>query len=301
MAAVFKAIIANRNFIFKDTRIMRYKAVFSMLFSLFLGTANANWVKINEVDYTWGPFNIYHISLFTETGVYSEGSRPLMLSLQYKKPWAGRDFAISLARTWDNLGIKLPEDELDAVVNRLRKNFPDIKTEDKLHYIALEDRGYFILNDKVVSESFNKAFNDAIVAVWLDPKMDISRQLLDPNYSGPPKQAEVKPETTKEVEAKHVEVKQENAEPVSSETTEPQKAVTLETQADNVATETVKAETPTLQPATEAKPEEPKPEPKKEEKVEKVEEKTKQVELENPEIFISPIYDDLLMLAKAYI
>lgn len=182
----------------------------------------------------------------------------------------------------------------------MRKNFPDIKTEDKLHYIALEDRGYFILNDKVVSESFNKAFNDAIVAVWLDPEMDISRQLLDPNYSGPPKQAEVKPET-KEVEAKYVEVKQENAEPVSSETTEAQKAVTLETQADNVATEAVKAETPPPQPATEVKPEEPKPEPKKEEKVEKVAENTKQVELENPEIFISPIYDDFLMLSQNYI
>lgn len=103
---------------------MSYKVVFSLLFSLFLSTANANWTKINDVNYTWGPFNIYHITLFTESGTYVEGTRPLMLTLQYKKPWEGRDFAVSLARTWNNLGIKLPEKELDEVITHLRKNFP---------------------------------------------------------------------------------------------------------------------------------------------------------------------------------
>lgn len=149
---------------------MRYKAVFLMLFSLFLSTAKANWVKIGDVNYTWGPFNIYHITLFTETGSYTEGTRPLMLTLQYKKPWAGRDFAVSLARTWKNLDIKLPEKEIDEIITNLRKTFPDIKPEDRLHYIALEDKGYFILNDKIVSDTFNKEFSDAIAAIWLDPK-----------------------------------------------------------------------------------------------------------------------------------
>lgn len=267
---------------------MRYTRLFPILLSLFISTvANANWTKINEVDYTWGPFNIYHISLFTETGSYSEGARPLMLTLQYKKPWAGRDFAVSLAKTWNNLGIQLPEEEMDAVISRLRKHFPDIKTEDKLHYIALEDRGYFILNDKVVSESFTKVFNDAIVSVWLDPKMDISRQLLDPNYNGPPKQPEVKPEI------KEVVVEEKPA----SDAIEVQETVTTDTQVNSVATEEVKTETSVEQPVAEAKPEEP----KQEEKSEKVEEKPKQAEMENPEIFISPLYDDLLMLAKHYI
>lgn len=162
---------------------MSYKVVFSLLFSLFLSTANANWTKINDVNYTWGPFNIYHITLFTESGTYVEGTRPLMLTLQYKKPWEGRDFAVSLARTWNNLGIKLPEKELDEVITHLRKTFPDIKPEDTLHYIALEDRGYFILNDKVVSDVFNKAFNDAIVAIWLDRKWILAINYLIPLIS----------------------------------------------------------------------------------------------------------------------
>ncbi len=111
----------------------------------------------------------------------------------------GRDFAVSLARTWNNLGIKLPEKELDEVITHLRKTFPDIKPEDTLHYIALEDRGYFILNDKVVSDVFNKAFNDAIVAIWLDPKMDISHQLLDPSYKPRAEAESIKPQVEERV------------------------------------------------------------------------------------------------------
>lgn len=286
---------------------MRYKAVFSVLFSLLVGTANANWTKINEVDYTWGPFNIYHITLFTETGEYADGVRPLMLTLQYKKPWAGRDFAVSLARTWNNLGIQLPEKEVDGLITHLRKTFPDIKPEDTLHYIALPDRGYFILNDKVVSNVFNKQFNDAIVAIWLDPKMDISRQLLDPAYK--PK-AEEKPQepvaqATAQSEVPNTPVTEKTEEAKKSE--EATKAVSNEQivaetpvvtpQPETEKTEVAKTETQELKPVENKAPESKQVESNP---ADAKEEKSKAVEIENPEIFISPIYDDLLMLAKNY-
>lgn len=270
---------------------MRYKAVFLMLFSLFLSTAKANWVKIGDVNYTWGPFNIYHITLFTETGSYTEGTRPLMLTLQYKKPWAGRDFAVSLARTWKNLDIKLPEKEIDEIITNLRKTFPDIKPEDRLHYIALEDKGYFILNDKIVSDTFNKEFSDAIAAIWLDPKMDISHRLLDPSYNPEPKNDVVEQATSQDSQATlQKDTTQENnvvadkpdAVPVTQNVVE-----NVEAQAEtshNVANANV----------TEANE-------KDETKVENKEESPKEIKLENPEVFISPIYDDFFMLSKNYI
>ncbi|HHW7507109.1 TPA: dihydroorotate dehydrogenase [Mannheimia haemolytica] len=271
---------------------MSYKVVFSLLFSLFLSTANANWTKINDVNYTWGPFNIYHITLFTESGSYVEGTRPLMLTLQYKKPWEGRDFAVSLARTWNNLGIKLPEKELDEVITHLRKTFPDIKPEDTLHYIALEDRGYFILNDKVVSDVFNKAFNDAIVAIWLDPKMDISHQLLDPSYKSRVESKNTEPQA----EEKSAEAKAQ--EPIANtEVTEVSKEM-KESQAveqESNKTETLevdKTQSSVANEATQPVENKDKKEP------EKLEEKPKEMKIENPEVFISPIYDDILMLTK---
>lgn len=266
---------------------MRYKAVFLTLFSLFWGTSNANWTKINDVDYTWGPFNIYHITLFTETGKYEEGTRPLMLTLQYKKPWEGRDFAVSLARTWNNLGIQLPEEEVNEVITRLRKNFPDIKPEDTLHYIALEDRGYFILNDKVVSDVFNKAFNDAIVAIWLDPKMDISHQLLDPSY-----QPKVKEE-----------IAEQTLEPQTTQQEAPKNEAPVH---DNQAASLMQTEE-TLPPSeagtvVQEPPKQDATKNKAENRTEsKTEDEAKSIHIENPELFILPIYDDFLMLQKHYI
>lgn len=318
---------------------MRYKAIFSALFSLWVGTANANWAKINEVDYTWGAFNIYHISLFTETGKYTEGTRPLMLSLVYKKPWEGRDFAVSLARTWKNLNIDLPEKELNEVITRLRKNFPDIKPGDTLHYIALENRGYFILNDKVLPEIFSKPFNDAIVAIWLDPKIELSHQLLDPTYTVDTNTAQPNTSAENPIEKYSVdphiplldEIKAEMAEKAASATsatkaTEQKSAVSQEISKEvpsnnkpegtnlpqqipvttnnaekekNAETETNSPKTAEITVAEDKKLEVKKVEDKKPE-TKQTETQQKPAQPENPEIFISPIYDDLLMLTKYY-
>lgn len=154
---------------------MRYKALFTCLFALVSGSLSAQWQKINDLDYTWGPFKIYNISLFTETGEYQSDIRPLMLTLKYDKPVDGRDFAISIARSWSNLGISLKDK--DNAIDRLRKTLPDLKPNDSLSYIALPDKGYFVLNDQVIPEEFYGEVNDAIVAIWLDPKVDLSQAL----------------------------------------------------------------------------------------------------------------------------
>lgn len=153
-----------------------HRLVLLLMLTFFSSSIFAQWVKINDADYVWGPFEIYNLSLFSENGEYAQGMRPLMLTLRYAKPVEGRDFAISLARSWSNLGIRLQDQ--DSVVDRLRKVMPNVKTNDMLSYIALEDRGYFVLNDIVIPEEFNKEFNDAVVAVWLDPRVEIGRKLL---------------------------------------------------------------------------------------------------------------------------
>lgn len=155
---------------------MRYLKILCASMLLLANTVSAQWKKINDVDYVWGPFSIYNLALFSETGEYVEGIRPLMLTLKYQKPVDGRDFAISLARSWSNLGITLPEQ--DDVVDRLRKTLPNIKKGDSLSYIALQNKGYFVLNDMVIPEEFNQDFNNAVVAVWLDQRVEIGRALL---------------------------------------------------------------------------------------------------------------------------
>lgn len=149
--------------------------IFVLVF--FSNLASANWVKVNDADYIWGPFKIYNLALFTETGSYTPNTRPIMLTLNYEKPVDGRDFAISLARSWQSLDITLPEQ--DKVVDKLKKTIPNIREDDSLSYIALEDRGYFVLNDSIIPQEFNRDFNNAMLAVWLDPRVEIAKKLFN--------------------------------------------------------------------------------------------------------------------------
>lgn len=154
---------------------MNYKALWLFLTTMFSSTAFAQWQAVNNVDYTWGPFKIYNISLSTETGDYQTDTRPVMLTLTYSKPVDGRDFAISVARSWKSLGISLFHQE--DVIDKFRKILPDLKPNDKLHYISLADRGYFVLNDQVIDQIFPAEFNDAMLAIWLDPSVELSSKL----------------------------------------------------------------------------------------------------------------------------
>lgn len=304
---------------------MRYKALFTLLFTLLSGNALSDWKKINDLDYTWGPFKIYNISLFTETGEYQPNIRPLMLSLKYDKPVDGRDFAISIARSWARLDINLPNQ--NTVIDRLRKLLPDLKEGDTLNYIALDDRGYFVVNDQVISEEFDKATNDAILAIWLDPKVELSHKLIAKKTAGTQNIhiAEYDPEDSDEINVvspltdekkaqnnelqdntahteQAVDFESENAkekmqihkQPVVGvpskgivETAQPKKAEEAKPAAEeNKVEAAVEEKTVVEKPAAEQPAQEEKAAPKSEEKV-------PEVDPENPEIEIRPIEDPL--------
>lgn len=153
--------------------------LFLFIFSFFIcQTSLAQWLKINEIPYTWGPFQIYRIALFSENGQYQREQRPLMLELTYEKPVDGRDFAISLARSWANLAITFSQQE--EIVDLLRKELPDLKPQDKLSYIALTNRGYFVHNNTIIPINFSNEFSQAFLDIWLDKRVEWSLKLTTP-------------------------------------------------------------------------------------------------------------------------
>lgn len=304
---------------------MRYKALFTLLFTLLSGNALSDWKKINDLDYTWGPFKIYNISLFTETGEYQPNIRPLMLSLKYDKPVDGRDFAISIARSWARLEIKLSNQE--AIIDRLRKTLPDLKPGDMLYYVALADRGYFIVNNQVIAGEFDKATNDAILAIWLDPKVDLSHKLIVKKTNGSQNIhiAEYDPEDSDEINVVSPLLEEKNSKPspeLSDKTATTEQAVDLEPEnvnekvkmhkqpvvgvPDKAIVEPVKVEstpkTKTAQAveniaevATEEAEKQPAQDARKAQQDEpKLEQKSEdKVDPENPEIDIRPIEDPM--------
>ncbi|WP_279715696.1 chalcone isomerase family protein [Chelonobacter oris] len=168
--------------------------------------ASATWLPVGTVDYMWGPFHIYTITLYSENGKYQPAQRPLMLTLNYAKPVEGKNFAITLKKELSNIAPQAPIELQDQWAKKLEQTLPDFQPKDLLNYIALEDTGYFVLNDTVLEPQFSKAFNQAFLDIWLSPQSSFKRlqsQLLGQNkneeatteseYSPPQRQLESVP------------------------------------------------------------------------------------------------------------
>lgn len=164
---------------------------FSLLLLLCAATANADWKQVGKAEYNWGPFHIYTVSLFTESGNYSSEQRPLMLRIKFAKPVEGKNFAISLFK--EMALDKMPADQAESLRKRLIKNFPDFKPDDVLNYIALNDEGYFVLNDTVLDEHFDTPFNHEFIAIWLDSPSSFKQ--LQPRLLGEKKEAQTETAT----------------------------------------------------------------------------------------------------------
>ncbi|KGQ27438.1 hypothetical protein [Gallibacterium anatis] len=164
---------------------------FSLLLLLCAATANADWKQVGKAEYNWGPFHIYTVSLFTENGTYSSEQRPLMLRIKFAKPVEGKNFAISLFK--EMALDKMPADQAESLRKRLIKNFPDFKPDDVLNYIALNDEGYFVLNDTVLDEHFDAPFNHEFIAIWLDSPSSFKQ--LQPRLLGEKKEAQTETAT----------------------------------------------------------------------------------------------------------
>ncbi|MFU2091314.1 hypothetical protein [Gallibacterium anatis] len=164
---------------------------FSLLLLLCAATANADWKQVGKAEYNWGPFHIYTVSLFTESGNYSSEQRPLMLRIKFAKPVEGKNFAISLFK--EMALDKMPADQAESLRKRLIKNFPDFKPDDVLNYIALNDEGYFVLNDTVLDEHFDAPFNHEFIAIWLDSPSSFKQ--LQPRLLGEKKEEQTETAT----------------------------------------------------------------------------------------------------------
>ncbi|MFZ7173109.1 hypothetical protein [Avibacterium volantium] len=153
---------------------MKKKLVAFLISTLFSTALWADWEMVGNADYNWGPFQIYTLSLYSETGNYQENQRPLMLSFNFDKPVEGKSFAISLIKEMKSLKV---EGDTDNWLDELQKIFPDFSPKDVLSYIALPNKGYFILNDTVLDKEFGDDFNRAFISSALSPKGSYSKIL----------------------------------------------------------------------------------------------------------------------------
>jgi len=158
---------------------MKLKSLLFIL-SLLPTALSAQWVNVGNADYNWGPFLVYSIDLATENGEYKENQLPMMLSFKYEKPVEGKNFAISLIKEMEHL--KADKTTMDLWLKEMQEIFPDFSPNAVLRYIALPDKGYFILNDSILDHEFEPEFSQMLINIWLSPESNFIK--LQPQLLG---------------------------------------------------------------------------------------------------------------------
>ncbi|RDE97003.1 hypothetical protein DPW03_01025 [Aggregatibacter aphrophilus] len=158
---------------------MKLKSLLFIL-SLLPTALSAQWVNVGNADYNWGPFLVYSINLATENGEYKENQLPMMLSFKYEKPVEGKNFAISLIKEMEHL--KADKTTMDLWLKEMQEIFPDFSPNAVLRYIALPDKGYFILNDSILDHEFEPEFSQMLINIWLSPESNFIK--LQPQLLG---------------------------------------------------------------------------------------------------------------------
>ncbi|AKU64069.1 hypothetical protein ADJ80_10095 [Aggregatibacter aphrophilus] len=158
---------------------MKLKSLLFIL-SLLPTALSAQWVNVGNADYNWGPFLVYSINLATENGEYKENQLPMMLSFKYEKPVEGKNFAISLIKEMEHL--KADKTKMDLWLKAMQEIFPDFSPNAVLSYIALPDKGYFILNDSILDHEFEPEFSQMLINIWLSPESNFIK--LQPQLLG---------------------------------------------------------------------------------------------------------------------
>ena len=158
---------------------MKLKSLLFIL-SLIPTALSAQWVNVGNADYNWGPFLVYSINLATENGEYKENQLPMMLSFKYEKPVEGKNFAISLIKEMEHL--KADKAKMDLWLKEMQEIFPDFSPNAVLRYIALPDKGYFILNDSILDHEFEPEFSQMLINIWLSPESNFIK--LQPQLLG---------------------------------------------------------------------------------------------------------------------
>ncbi|OOF65848.1 chalcone isomerase family protein [Rodentibacter sp. Ppn85] len=147
---------------------MKIKYFFVTILAFFSTALSAHWQLVGNAKYTWGPFHVYSVGLFSETGSYQENQYPLMFSIKYEKPIEGKNFAITLIKEME--AQQFNTDDTTAWLKKMQEIFPDFSPNDILNFVVLDNKGYFIANDTVLDHEFDCKFTQAFISIWLSPK-----------------------------------------------------------------------------------------------------------------------------------
>lgn len=146
-----------------------------MLPALGLANVPSGLQMVGEARLSVLFWQVYDSRLFTETGRYREGERPLRLEIEYLMDIRSDALVEQTAEEWDHLAVDHPK--RDDWLQRLGELWPDVSKGDTITLaLDTENRARFYLNGELLGDMNDPDFGEHFVAIWLSP--DTSRPKL---------------------------------------------------------------------------------------------------------------------------
>tara|TARA_R110001606_G_C15053601_1_gene613842 strand:- start:67 stop:495 length:429 start_codon:yes stop_codon:yes gene_type:complete len=113
-------------------------------------------------------WDIYHSTLYSSDGAYTDDQRPLALQITYLRDIHADDLLASTTDEWDKLGIA--RETYRPWLAQLTSMWPNIKEQDEFLFLINNDHsGAFYVNQKWVGSIADKNFSMSFLRIWLDP------------------------------------------------------------------------------------------------------------------------------------
>lgn len=133
---------------------------------LALKAAPLELKKVGEARLKVLLWSVYNSRLFTESGEYQDGDRPLRLEIEYLRDIKSEALVSRTRQEWEAMGRAHPRQE--DWLSTLAELWPDIETDDVLTLELREDNvAYFLRNGDQLGKIDDPAFGQQFVDIWL--------------------------------------------------------------------------------------------------------------------------------------
>ena len=111
-------------------------------------------------------FDIYHSTLYSVDGKYTEDNYPVALDIEYLRNIKAQDLVETTEDEWRKLGFN--SNQIASWLPHIATLWPDIKKRDKLLFrIEKDGTSEFFFNGESLKKISDTEFSKAFLAIWL--------------------------------------------------------------------------------------------------------------------------------------
>lgn len=123
--------------------------------------------KVGESKFSWLFWDIYNISLWSETLPYESGQLPVRLEITYLRDITRQELIDNTIDQWKKQGVAW---EKNWIV-QLKDIWPDINTDNTLSLsLTHQKESLFYFNGEFIGSITDAKFSQAFIDIWLSEK-----------------------------------------------------------------------------------------------------------------------------------